>query len=201
MSTSPSPFAAPIAPALMPRRLVVLPQTIQRLCGEFEREEIDRSAFLEQCTRVVCAGIGCSRVGIWIFMETAGGLALRCVAMYDGVTDRMVRVADETQDVEAYFRALEAPGYVVAADARSHVATTGFFADRLEARGVRSLLAASFSVNGAVYGAFTCTQVDHPADWTPAQLGALRQIAARTSLGLFRRSRFTPNTGPGPLVV
>ncbi len=193
-------FNDPLQPMLSSRRLVELPRAVSGLCSEFERDAIDRSLFLENCTRLVCAAIGCSRVGIWVFLETATGLVLRCVAMYDGRTDRTTHAPDETHDVEAYFRALEQPGYVVAADACSHTATMGFFADRLEARGVQSLLAASFSVNGTVYGAFTCTQVDSRMDWTPQQLGALRQVAAGVSLSLFRRSRFTPSTGPGPLV-
>lgn len=182
-----------------PPSTVALLRAIADLCARFEREEIDRTAFLDDCTRLVSRGIGCSRVGIWVFVDTAEGRVLRCVSMYDRDADRLTRAPDETQDVDAYFHALKQPGYVLAADARSHAATTGFFADRLEARGVQSLLAASFSVNGAVYGTFTCTEVGRRADWTPQQLAALRQVAARSSLTLFRRSRFTPTTGPGPL--
>ncbi len=195
-----SRFASLDAPPLRsPVPAATLLRATVELCARFEREEIDRTAFLDDCTRLVSRGIGCSRVGIWVFVDTAAGRVLRCVSMYDRAADRFTRAPDETHDTDAYFRALREPGYVVAVDARSHEATTGFFADRLQARGVQSLLAASFSVNGTVYGAFTCTEVDRRADWTPQQLATLRQIAARSSLTLFRRSRFTPTTGPGPL--
>lgn len=196
----PAPPDPPAPTTLQSRRLATLGAEVARLCLEFEHEEIDRTAFLEQCARIVSAAIGCSRVGVWVFFETAAGLTLRCVAMYDRTGDRTTRAPDETQDVEAYFEALKQPGYVMAIDARRHPATTGFFADRLEARGVQSLLAASFSVNGAVYGAFTCTEVGRRMEWTTQQLAALRQVAARSSLSLFRRSRFTPSTGLGPFM-
>ncbi len=77
----------------------------------------------------------------------------------------------------------------------------GLFARRLHGRGVRSLLASSFAVNGRLFGAFTCTQVGARQEWTSRQLGTLRQIGAQTSLALFKSSRFTPDTGLTPLAT
>ena len=65
---------------------------------------------------------------------------------------------------------------------------------------VQSLLAASCAVNGHLYGAFTCSQVGERQAWTARQLAMLRQIGAPASLALYRASRYTANTGYGPLV-
>lgn len=157
-------------------------------------------AFLEAYTRLTNAMIGCSRTGIWLFVDTADGRVLRCLAMYDSVADRMTVVPDHRQHVQPYFDALEHDGFVSASDAAHHPATAGLVAQRLKARGVSSLLATSCSVNGHLYGAFTCTQIGEPKEWTGRQLAMLRQISAPASLALFRASRFTPTTGYGSLL-
>jgi GAF domain-containing protein len=172
---------------------------VQQICTQLEHREIDRGAFLSEITRLVTNAIGCSRTGLWIFTETAQGRILRCIGMYDGVQERMVLAPDETQDVEPYFLALEHTGFVVAPDVHDHQATAGLFAGRLALRGVRSLLAVSFSANGQLYGAFTCTDVRHRVEWSTAQLAMLRRIASRASVALFNTSRVTGTTDPMPL--
>ena len=171
------------------------------LCARLTEGTLDRVTFLEQCARMANTAVGCSRTGIWMFVETDRGRVLRCLAMYDAVSDAMKRVADETHEVLPYFRALEQDGFVNASDAQGHPATHGLLGRRLGASGIHSLLASSFAVNGHLFGAFTCTQVGARKDWTPRQLASLRQIGGAASLALFRSSRFTVDTGFGPLVT
>ena len=173
---------------------------MRALCVQLAYGHCDRTTFLERCARLTNSTIGCSRTGIWAFVETSSGRILRCLAMYDAVNQRMVHVPDETNEVGAYFRALDEYGYVMASNAQQHPATAGFFAKRLGARGVRSLLALAFSVNGKVFGAFTCTQVGEKMEWSGKQLAALRLIGGPASLALFKASRFTPDTGLAPFI-
>lgn len=172
---------------------------VQVLCGQFERREMIAARFLEECTRLIASAIGCDRVGIWLFDDVADGRVLRCLSLYDGIKDRTTLVPDETSvQVGAYFEALEQVGHVLANDARTHPATAGFFIDKISANGVRSLMAASFSVNGCLFGAFTCTQTRVTA-WSPAQLAQLRRMGARISLALTNASRTSQPTLPMPL--
>ncbi|MEQ1683883.1 MAG: GAF domain-containing protein [Burkholderiaceae bacterium] len=172
---------------------------VQALCGQFDRREISVGRFLEARTRLIAATIGCARVGIWLFEDVAGGRGLRCLSLYDGIKDRMTVVSDETSlQVSAYFEALEQVGHVLANDARSHPATAGFFSDKVSANGVRSLMAASFSVNGCLFGAFTCTNT-RVTEWSPAQLATLKRMGARVSLALVNASRTSQPTLPMPL--
>ena len=160
---------------------------------------INVRTFLEGCTRLTTASIGCSRAGIWLFVQTSEGRVLRCLALYDAIADRMTCVPDERRDVQPYFDALEHDGFVNASDATLHPATAGLLGQRLRSNGVRSLLAASCAVNGQLYGAFTCTQIGEVKEWTGRQLTMLRQIGAPASLALYRASRHSPTTGHGSL--
>ena len=172
---------------------------LQALCSDFDRGELGRARFMEACTRLIAAKIGCSHVGIWLFEDVTDGRALRCLSFYDGAKDRMTRVPDDTSSqVGAYFEALEQVGHVLANDARTHPATAGFFSDGVDANGVRSLMAASFSVNGCLFGAFTCTQTQ-VTEWFPAQLAELKRMGACVSLALANASRSSQPTLPMPL--
>ena len=158
---------------------------MQALCGQIDRGEIDTHEFVQRCTRHVTKEIGCSRSGIWIFVDTAEGRVLHCIGMYDATLDSSVEVTDESgPQVSAYFDALTNDGHVLAVDARTHPATAGFFDSKLSGNNVHSLMAASFGVNGKLFGAYTCTQVGRPMAWTPRQLAVLREIGARSSLAL-----------------
>ena len=189
----------PSQPSLNPA-LTGLAQDARRLCSMLNHAEIERHIFLERCTSLVAKAIGCSRTGIWIFMDTDAGRILRCVAMYDAVAQRMTHVPDERDSVGPYFQALDDAGYVMADDARTHPATAAFFSRSLAVNGVRSLLAVGVSINGSLYGAFTCTQVGQPTQWAAGQLALLRRVSLPVSMALYKASRFTPDTGPGPLV-
>jgi GAF domain-containing protein len=177
-----------------------LPMQVQRLCGDFENRLIKRPDFLEQCARLVADHVGCSRTGIWIFQGEKPALRMHCLAMFDGVNGQMAQVPDEEGlSVSDYFLALEQTGHVMATDARVHFATAGFFEQWLEPNGVKSLLAAAFSVNGRLYGAFTCAQVGEQMEWNRAQLAMLRQIGARISLALANADRVATDTQPALL--
>lgn len=174
----------------------------QRICAMLEHAEIDQRAFLDRSARLVAEAVGCSRAGIWVFVGTMNGRILRCLVMYDGVKNCMTTVADQPGDhIGVYFQTLETVGYVIATDARTHFATAGFFAEHLAPRGVQSMMAASFSVNGKLYGAFTCAQVGSQAEWKRPQLNVLRQIGSRVSLALVTHAaRAALDTRPAPFI-
>lgn len=174
---------------------------MQALCGQIDRGEIDTHEFVQRCTRHVAKEIGCSRAGIWIFIDTSDGRVLHCLGMYDATRDRSVEVTDEGgPQVSAYFDALTNDGHVLAIDARNHPATAGFFESKLSGNNVHSLLAASFGVNGKLFGAYTCTQVGRAMPWTLRQLAALKEIGARSSLALSGATAATVlNTMPANL--
>jgi GAF domain-containing protein len=161
------------------------PQDIQDICSRLDRGEIDRTQFLEAFTREMAALIGCSRAGVWMFIDTVDGRALRCMAMYDQRRDHLVEATDmATAHAGVYFDALLSDGCIVAPDARSHPATSVFLDTYLVPLDIRSILDVSFSVNGVMFGIFSCEQVGEPVKWTQRQLQWLRQIGSRASLTL-----------------
>lgn len=161
------------------------PQDIQEICSRLDRGEIDRGQFLETFTREMAELIGCSRAGVWMFVDTAGGPALHCIAMFDRMQDRTVDATDiAIQGAEPYFDALNRDGCIVAPDARHHPATRPFVDGYLVPLDIHSVLDVTFSVNGVVFGIFSCEQVGAPIKWTQRQLQWLRQIGSRASLTL-----------------
>lgn len=172
----------------------------QRLCADFDHRVIKCAEFLERCTRLVASVIGCTRAGVWVFQGEHPALRLHCLAMYDASRDRLTRVPDEEgAPVAEYFLALEQTGHAIATDARTHSATSGFFDKFLAKNNVKSLLAAAFSINGRLYGAFTCTQVGSEMAWSRQQLAALRLIGSRVSLVLANAERAPTDTQPALL--
>lgn len=170
------------------------------MCADFDHHEIKRAELLDRCTRLVASTIGCSRAGIWVFQGERPALRLHCLAMYDAPRDRMTHVPDEEGPAVAeYFLALEQTGHVIATDACMHFATAAFFERRLQTNQVKSLLAAAFSVNGKLYGAFTCTQVLREREWSRQELASLRLIGARVSLALANADRTPTDTQPALL--
>ena len=176
------------------------PVDVQDLCGQFDRREICFARFIEDCTRMIASSIGCSRAGVWLFDEADDGRILRCLGIYDRAQNRMTLVPDEsTREVRPYFDALEQAGHILAVDAQTHPATAAMFAQARNAHDVRSLMAATFSVNGRLFGAFTCTQVGETVNWSAAQLATLKRIGTRVSLALAGATRTSQPTLPMPL--
>jgi len=138
-----------------------------------------------------------------VFRDTERGRTLHCLAMFDSNANRMTFVDDEAgPHVLTYFQTLDQVGYVMAADAQTHFATAGFFNDRFKPNGVCSMMAASFSVNGRLFGAFTCTQVNSRIEWNRSQLQALRHIGHRASLALAsHEARTALDTRPTLLLI
>lgn len=173
---------------------------LQRIAGRLERGDIDNAQFLDLFTRFMAGHIGCSRAGVWIFVDAPAGRMLRCVAMYDARADRLVACADlSNSTVGAYFAALEQDGVINAPDALTHPALCGFAAAYLLPLDVRSVLEVCFSVNGQVFGVFSCEQVGEAVVWTQRQLQALRQIGSRASLSLMHSVSSNLDTAPGAL--
>ena len=175
-------------------------QEILELCGLLERGEIDSPLFFERFTRAMTALIGCSRAGVWMFVGAAADAVLRCIAMYDATQGRMVPVADIVNARDGlYFEALLRDDCMVAPHARSHAATIGFLDDYLLPLDIHSRLDVGFSVNGQLFGTFSCEQIGAPMVWTQRQLQLLRQIASRASLTLMHAATATVDTAPGAL--
>jgi GAF domain-containing protein len=176
------------------------PQDLHDVCARLDRGEIDRTQFFESFTRELAALIGCSRAGVWMYVDTVDGRALRCMAMYDRTRDHMVEATDmSTAYAQVYFDALEREGAVVAPDARNDPTTRVFLDTYLLPLDIHSILDVSFSVNGVMFGIFSCEQVGQPARWTQRQLQWLRQIGSRASLTLLNAATAQAETGLDPL--
>ena len=173
---------------------------LHKICGMLERGEIDRTQFLDLFTRQLTAEIGCSRAGVRMLVDTPAGRALRCLAMYDAAQSRVVSPADlPTVNSEPYFEALLRNGCVVAPDARTHPATVCFGAVYLVPSDVYSMMDVGFSVNGMLFGTFSCEEVGATMAWTQRQLQLLRKTASRASLSLLHAVTSQVDTDPGAL--
>lgn len=173
---------------------------VQRICGLLDRGEIDRVEFLVQLTHRMAAEIGCSRAAVRLLIHSDEGPALRTIAMHDAASGQPVRVPDMTGgDSAPYFDALLHDGSVVVPDVAATPALAAFMPSYLGPQDVRSLLDVGFSVNGVLYGTFSCEQVGSTMAWTLPQLNLLRQIAARASLTLMHAITAQIDTTPGAL--
>ena len=171
---------------------------LQVISGRLERGEIDSAHYLEQLMRFVAAQVGCARAGLRVFVDTAEGRALRCVAMYDAAADRMVTAIDIHQaGGGAYYERLQRDGSVIAA--RTDAISAGPLRDYFEASKVASLMDIGFSVNGVLFGTFSCEQLGEPGTWTQRQLQSLRRISSRASLTLMHVVTASIDTAPGAL--
>jgi len=193
-------FAVPKPDARPQNRAMPDLTVLQRICGLLDRGEIDPAQFLEQFTRRMVEDIGCSRAAVRMLVHSPGGAALRCLEMFDAVGGRSMRAPDIlVASADPYFEALLHHGYVVAPDAMHDPRTAAFAGSYLRPLDVRSLLDVSFSVNGVLYGTFSCEQVAAPQAWAPAQLQWLRQMASRVSLTLMHAISSQIDTTPGAL--
>lgn len=173
---------------------------LQVISGRLERGEIDSAQYLEQLMRFVAAHIGCSRAALRLFIDTPEGRALRSVAMYDTALNRMVAPADIVHaGTDPYLERLQHEGNVAASDAATDPVTTGALREYVLANGVVSLMDMSFSVNGVLFGTFSCEQLDKRVEWTQRQLQSLRKIASRASLTLMHVVNASVDTTPGAL--
>ena len=176
------------------------PSDLQAISGRLERGEIDSAQYLEQLMRFVAAQLGCSRAGLRVFVETPGGRVLRCVAMYDATLDRMVGAPDIVHaEGSPYLAQLQHDGSVVTGEAGAGPVAAGPLQHYLEASKIASLMDMSFSVNGALFGTFSCEQAGAPIEWTQRHLQALRKIASRASLTLMHVVNAGFDTTPGAL--
>ncbi|MEF7615549.1 GAF domain-containing protein [Aquincola sp. MAHUQ-54] len=152
--------------------------------------EIDARGYLTEIAQLLTRWVGCSRAGLWIFVETDRGPALHCVAMVGASTAQRIAapIALPTDmigvDHPEYFTSLLNEGCVVADDARSHPSTLSFLRDYLVPEDVYSLLDVCHSVNGELFGVVTCEQVGRPITWSARQLQTVRQFVSRAGLTL-----------------
>jgi GAF domain-containing protein len=185
----------------MPNRMLHMPDltALQRICGLLDRGEIELAQFLNQFARRMVEDIGCSRAGVRMLIHTQNGPALRGTGLVD-VAGVAVRVPDMTGLAAApYFEMLLRDGCVVSSDCLHDAVTAAFVPTYLAPQDVRSLLDVSFSVNGVLYGTFSCEQVGETQAWSPYQLALLRQIASRVSLTLMHKITAHIDTTPGAL--
>ena len=173
---------------------------LQVISGRLERGEIDSAQYLEQLMRFVAAQIGCTRAGLRLFIDTPAGRALRSVAMYDAAQNRMVAPADIIHaGTDPYLERLQHEGNVAVSDAATDPVTVGALREYVLANGIVSLMDMSFSVNGVLFGTFSCEQLDKRVEWTQRQLQSLRKIASRASLTLMHVVNASVDTTPGAL--
>ena len=173
---------------------------LQLISGRLERGEIDSAQYLEQLTRFTAALIGCSRAGVRLFIDTPDGRLLRTVALYDNRLDRMVSAPDIADiHMAPYGARLLHDGSVLVVDTRTDPVAAGPLQRYAASQNVASLMDMSFSVNGSLFGTFTCEQIDAPVDWSQRQLQALRKIASRASLTLMHLVSIQLDTAPGAL--
>jgi hypothetical protein len=173
---------------------------LQVISGRLERAEIDSAQYLDQLMRFVVSQIGCSRAGLRLLLETPLGRTMRCIAMYDATVDRMVSADDIVHsNGDLYFERLLHDGSVTITNPRSDPVAAGAMGDYLAASRVVSAMDMSFSVNGVLYGTFSCEQLGAPAEWTQRQLQVLRKIASRASLTLMHVINTSVDTAPGAL--
>ena len=173
---------------------------IQIISGRLERGEIDSARYLEQLMRFVAAEIGCTRAGLRVFVDTKDRRVLRCVAMFDAGLDRMIGAPDIFHPNDDHFlERLRRDGSVTVGHAGADPVIAGALSAYLAAAGVVSLMDMSFSVNGVLFGTFSCEQLGTPVDWTQRQLQTLRKIASRASLTLMHVVNASIDTAPGAL--
>ena len=176
------------------------PADLQTISGRLERGEIDSAQYLEQLMRFVAAQIGCTRAGLRLFVDTPEGRALRSVATFDATQDRMVGLADIVHgSTDPYLERLQHEGNVTVTDAAADPVTAGTLRAYVLANGIVSLMDMSFSVNGVLFGTFSCEQLDRRVEWTQRQLQSLRKIASRASLTLMHVVNASVDTTPGAL--
>ena len=173
---------------------------LQVISGRLERGEIDSAQYLDQLMRHVAMRIGCSRAGLRLFIDTEQGRTLRCVAMFDSSLDRIVSAADILHAPDSpYLEQLQRAGSVTARRAPDDPVNNGALGEYLTAAKVTALMDMSFSVNGVLFGTFSCEQLGTPVDWTQRQLQVLRKIASRASLTLMHVLSMAVDTAPGAL--
>lgn len=173
---------------------------LQVISGRLERGEIDSAQYLDQLMRFVAGQIGCSRAGLRLFVDTAEGRVLRCVAMFDSVRDRMVAAADlSLRYGSEYLERLQRDGCVSTGQAMSDPITRGPLRSYLQEAGIVSTMDMGFSVNGVLFGTFSCEQAGTPIEWNQRQLQALRRISSRASLTLMHLVNGAIDTAPGAL--
>ena len=176
------------------------PSDLQEISGRLERGEIDSAVFLDQLMRFVAAQIGCPRTGLRLLIDGPSGRTLRCAAMYDATVDRMIGAADISHGPEdPYFERLLQDGSVTMMRKSDDPVNVGALGEYLAAGDITAVMDMSFSVNGVLYGAFTCEQLGEPVEWTQRQLQALRRIASRASLTLMHVISMAVDTTPGAL--
>lgn len=164
---------------------------LQALAHRLADGEIDARGYLTALAAQLTRWVGCSRAGLWVFVDTARGPALQCVAMVDTrAGERVVLPTDMVaSEHPAYFESLLDEGCVVADDVLTHPAVASYLDEYLRPEDVRSLLDVCHSVNGELFGVVTCEQVGTKAQWSARQLQTVRQVVARAGLTLREASR------------
>ena len=166
---------------------------IQELCAGLDRGDLTRSDFADEAAASVAALVGCSAAAFWLLLDTHGG---RMVQPLGERVDALRWGLDHDASAARFAESLETEGCVIAHDARLHAATAPFFDPTLPSSPVRSMLAVPFSINGDLFGAFVCAELDRTTRWSAAQLSTLRRITVGISPPLARATSFTMSVRP-----
>lgn len=129
----------------------------------------------------------CVHVTFWNVTGTIGHRVMRSVVAYDGT--RTLRLAGAAAFPEAgggFFGPLLKTGCYVCPDTFADPALQAVHQTMLVPFNIHALLAASYGVNGQVWGLITCTH-GAPRKWHSHEVTALRKCAAEISALRARR--------------
>ena len=167
-------------------------EDLGRASARLHLQQISAQDFIDSCARIAVVHIGCTRAGIWLFRrcDRDDDMALECVSLYDSRIQRLVRAPGHSQaHARSFIEEIGRAGVVMAPDARRHLATRSLFENTPPDNGVRSLLAAALTLNGAPLGAFSCTQIGASVVWNDKHLQMIRTIGAKATVAISRLKR------------
>ena len=171
---------------------------LQLISGQFERAEVTGEQYLELLMRQVSVQLGCVRSGLRLFTGDGPTRVARCVAMYDASASLIVPAADIVHDESGpYLQGLRHSGCVIIDFDASAASGTDALQDYLRIVGAASVLDMGFSVNGALFGAFSCERDAASQPWSQRHIQLLRKIASRASLTLMHAVNSSTDSGPG----
>lgn len=166
-----------------------VPPEIDQLCSLLTAKRLTPGAFIESCLQLMSVSVDCPRAGLWRFAGDKPCRVLRCLRLYDRPSNTFTKVPNQSEErASEYFAAFERDGHIIANDVYSHPATCHLFDQFLRHTGARSLLAAAFSFNGRLFGAFTCTRMTEHTEWSYRQLLIVSRIGSTATLALARHS-------------
>ena len=158
---------------------------IEDLCARLHLDQISRGQFVEQCIRIASLNVGTTWAALLIFGVDDADKSLRCIAKYDRRLDAMDAGAGRRHACAGPFiDALTTSGHVLTNEPGSCPSTRDLCHSSPFEAGIHSLIATPLSINGRLFGAFTCTHDDPAVRHSVQHLFLLRRISVRATLAM-----------------